>query len=104
MPTRLVGNGSAGHYVKMVHNGIEYGMMQLLAEAYDILKGVAGLSNEERTKKQSFWKSNRIRVMVSTNAFGMGIERQALLLYRISDIRYLFENDIRFLDQFKSVI
>jgi phenylalanyl-tRNA synthetase alpha chain len=37
-------------------------------------------------------------------AFGMGIERQALLLHRISDIRYLFENDVRFLKQFSSVI
>ena len=33
-----VGNGSAGHFVKMVHNGIEYGLMQLIAETYDILK------------------------------------------------------------------
>ncbi len=33
-----VGNGSAGHFVKMVHNGIEYGLMQLIAEAYDLLK------------------------------------------------------------------
>ena len=32
-----VGNGSAGHFVKMVHNGIEYGMMQLIAEAFDLL-------------------------------------------------------------------
>jgi phenylalanyl-tRNA synthetase alpha chain len=35
-------------------------------------------------------------------AFGMGIERQAMLKYRISDIRLLFENDVRFLQQFKS--
>jgi 6-phosphogluconate dehydrogenase len=33
-----VGNGSAGHFVKMVHNGIEYGLMQLIAEVYDLLK------------------------------------------------------------------
>ena len=33
-----VGTGSAGHFVKMVHNGIEYGLMQLIAETYDILK------------------------------------------------------------------
>ncbi len=33
-----VGKGSAGHFVKMVHNGIEYGLMQLIAEAYDLLK------------------------------------------------------------------
>ena len=37
-------------------------------------------------------------------AFGMGIERQAMLLYRINDIRLLFENDTRFLSQFTSAI
>src|SRR5690606_1093973 len=40
-----VGPRGAGHYVKMVHNGIEYGDMQLICEAYQILKEVAGLSN-----------------------------------------------------------
>jgi 6-phosphogluconate dehydrogenase len=38
-----IGPGGAGHYVKMVHNGIEYGDMQLIAEAYDLLKSVLGL-------------------------------------------------------------
>ena len=42
-----MGNGPAGHYVKMVHNGIEYAMMQLISEAYDLLKRGCGLSNEE---------------------------------------------------------
>jgi 6-phosphogluconate dehydrogenase len=42
-----IGEGGAGHYVKMVHNGIEYADMQLIAEAYDLLKNGAGLSNEE---------------------------------------------------------
>jgi 6-phosphogluconate dehydrogenase (decarboxylating) (EC 1.1.1.44) len=42
-----IGPDGAGHYVKMVHNGIEYGDMQLIAEAYFLLKHVAGLSNEE---------------------------------------------------------
>ena len=37
-------------------------------------------------------------------AFGMGIERIAMLLYQIPDIRMFYENDVRFLDQFKSVI
>jgi len=40
-----IGPNGAGHYVKMVHNGIEYGDMQLICEAYALLKGVAGLSN-----------------------------------------------------------
>jgi 6-phosphogluconate dehydrogenase len=42
-----LGPGSAGHYVKMVHNGIEYGVMQLLAEAYDLMKRGLGLGNDE---------------------------------------------------------
>ena len=41
-----IGPGGAGHYVKMVHNGIEYGDMQLIAETYDLLKHVGGLSND----------------------------------------------------------
>lgn len=43
----FIGEGGSGHYVKMVHNGIEYADMQLIAEAYDLLKNVLGLSNEE---------------------------------------------------------
>lgn len=50
-----VGPGGAGHYVKMVHNGIEYGDMQLIAEAYDILKNGVGLSNEELHKTFDAW-------------------------------------------------
>ena len=42
-----LGPGGAGHYVKMVHNGIEYGDMQLIAEAYNILKTALGLSAAE---------------------------------------------------------
>jgi len=42
-----IGSGGAGHFVKMVHNGIEYGDMQLIAEAYDLLKNVAGLNNHQ---------------------------------------------------------
>jgi 6-phosphogluconate dehydrogenase len=40
-----VGERGAGHFVKMVHNGIEYAMMQMIAEAYDLLRSVAGLDN-----------------------------------------------------------
>ena len=42
-----LGPGSAGHFVKMVHNGIEYAVMQLIAEAYDLMKRGVGLSDEE---------------------------------------------------------
>lgn len=45
--TNYVGPDGAGHFVKMVHNGIEYGDMQLIAEAYDILRNVVGCKPEE---------------------------------------------------------
>ncbi len=55
-----MGKGSAGNYVKMVHNGIEYAMMQLLAESYDILKHIGRLSNAEL--HAAFAKYNRGRL------------------------------------------
>jgi len=42
-----MGNDSAGHYVKMVHNGIEYAIMQMISEVYDLLKRGAGYSNPQ---------------------------------------------------------
>jgi len=42
-----VGDGGAGHFVKMVHNGIEYGDMQMICETYQMMKGGLGMSNEE---------------------------------------------------------
>ena len=51
----FVGNGSAGHYTKMVHNGIEYAIMQLITESYAILKNVAGCTNEELHQIYSRW-------------------------------------------------
>lgn len=42
-----VGEGGAGHFVKMVHNGIEYGDMQLICEAYHLMKVGLGMGNDE---------------------------------------------------------
>ena len=50
-----VGEGGAGHYVKMVHNGIEYGDMQLIAEAYNLLKAYAGLNTDEMSQVFADW-------------------------------------------------
>ncbi|MBE9042967.1 decarboxylating NADP(+)-dependent phosphogluconate dehydrogenase [Pleurocapsales cyanobacterium LEGE 10410] len=50
-----IGPGGAGHYVKMVHNGIEYGDMQLIAEAYDLMKNTLGLSADELEKVFTEW-------------------------------------------------
>lgn len=55
-----IGESSSGHYVKMVHNGIEYGLMQLIAEAYDILKRVGGLSNDRMSEIFAEWNQGRL--------------------------------------------
>jgi 6-phosphogluconate dehydrogenase len=55
-----VGPGGAGNYVKMVHNGIEYGDMQLICEAYWLLKQGAGLSNEQLAKVFDDWNRGEL--------------------------------------------
>ena len=55
-----LGPGGAGHYTKMVHNGIEYGDMQLIAEAYDLLKRLGGLSNEELADVFGEWNQGEL--------------------------------------------
>lgn len=53
-----IGENGAGHFVKMVHNGIEYADMQLLSESYSILKNVVGLDNEEIAAFLEKWRSS----------------------------------------------
>ncbi|MBT8369400.1 MAG: decarboxylating NADP(+)-dependent phosphogluconate dehydrogenase, partial [Deltaproteobacteria bacterium] len=55
-----VGAGGAGHYVKMVHNGIEYGDMQLICEAYSLMKDAIGLSNEELYDIFARWNTGEL--------------------------------------------
>jgi 6-phosphogluconate dehydrogenase len=55
-----LGPGSAGHYVKMVHNGIEYGIMQLLAETYDLMKRGLGLGNDELHGVYQSWNQGEL--------------------------------------------
>ena len=55
-----VGEAGAGHYVKMVHNGIEYGDMQLICEAYFILKNTLGLTNDELYKVFKSWNEGEL--------------------------------------------
>lgn len=52
-----MGGGGAGHFVKMVHNGIEYGDMQLISEAYNIMKNILGMSNDEIGDKFTQWNN-----------------------------------------------
>lgn len=56
-----IGPGASGHFVKMVHNGIEYSMMQLLAETYDILKNALGYDNEQIYKVFEEWNNGRLK-------------------------------------------
>ncbi|AER32072.1 NADP-dependent phosphogluconate dehydrogenase [Pantoea ananatis] len=55
-----IGSDGAGHYVKMVHNGIEYGDMQLIAEAYSLLKGALNLTNEELAETFTQWNDGEL--------------------------------------------
>ena len=55
-----VGEGGAGHYVKMVHNGIEYGDMQLICEAYNIMKNGLGMSADEMHEVFAEWNKGEL--------------------------------------------
>ncbi len=55
-----IGRGGAGHYVKMVHNGIEYGIMQLISEAYDTMKSALGMSAAEMQEVFARWNETEL--------------------------------------------
>ena len=50
-----IGPGGSGHFVKTVHNGIEYGIEQILAEAYDLMKRVCGMRGDEMASVMGYW-------------------------------------------------
>lgn len=67
-----MGNHAAGHYVKMVHNGIEYAIMQLISELYDVLKHAAGLNNKELHEIFAAWNKTELQsflVEITANIF-----------------------------------
>ncbi len=55
-----IGPGGAGHYVKMVHNGIEYGIMQLISEVYDLMQTLAGMSAAEMQPVFAAWNEGEL--------------------------------------------
>ncbi|NTZ85338.1 NADP-dependent phosphogluconate dehydrogenase [Burkholderia metallica] len=68
-----MGPDGAGHYVKMVHNGIEYGDMQLIAESYSVLKDVAGLTNDELGAVYTEWNQGELDsylIEITSKIFG----------------------------------
>ncbi len=56
-----LGPKSAGNYVKMIHNGIEYGLMQLTSEIYDLLKKAGKLNNDELHTAFNSWNNGRLQ-------------------------------------------
>lgn len=56
-----MGTGSAGHYVKMVHNGIEYALMQLIAEAYDLMRKTLGMEVDELHQIFKRWNEGHLK-------------------------------------------
>ncbi|MEC9091210.1 MAG: NADP-dependent phosphogluconate dehydrogenase, partial [Planctomycetota bacterium] len=73
-----VGPRGAGHYVKMVHNGIEYGDMQLICEAYLLLKEMVGLSNDEIYDVLAEWNRGELQsylIEISRDIFSVKDEK-----------------------------
>jgi 6-phosphogluconate dehydrogenase len=73
-----MGPGGAGHYVKMVHNGIEYALMELIAESYDIMSRALGLTDEELEAVYRRWNEGELNsylIEITANIFGKVDER-----------------------------
>lgn len=83
-----VGNGGAGHFVKMVHNGIEYGDMQLIGEAYQLLKDGLGLTSDELAHVFTEWNEgelNSFLIEISATIFAKKDEDGTPLVDKILD-------------------
>jgi 6-phosphogluconate dehydrogenase len=72
-----IGSGASGHFVKMVHNGIEYAMMQLIGEAYALLGTAGGLSAPAQAKVFAAWNQNELASYL--------VEITATVLARVDD-------------------
>ncbi len=81
---KWVGENGAGHYVKMTHNGIEYGDMQLICEAYDLMKNLLGMSNQEMHEVFAEWNENKL------DSYLIEITRD-ILSYRDNDGAYTID-------------
>jgi 6-phosphogluconate dehydrogenase len=82
------GPDGAGHFVKMVHNGIEYGDMQLIAEAYDLLRKVGGLSAAELSAQFAEWNRGRLEsflVELTAEVLAVKDESGAPLVEKVLD-------------------
>ncbi|CAB4060010.1 PGD [Lepeophtheirus salmonis] len=83
-----VGEDGSGHFVKMVHNGIEYGDMQLICEAYHLMKGTLDLSHDEMSKIFNEWNKSELDsflIEISTNILKYKDTDGSPLLEKIRD-------------------
>lgn len=83
-----VGEGGAGHFVKMVHNGIEYGDMQLISEAYHFMKTAMGLTHERMQQALADWNKTELDsylVEISADILGAKDTDESPLLEKILD-------------------
>jgi 6-phosphogluconate dehydrogenase len=83
-----VGEGGAGHFVKMVHNGIEYGDMQLIAEAYHLMKSGLGMTHEEMQRVFTDWNGGKLDsylIEISRDIMGIKDQDGEPLLEKILD-------------------
>jgi len=84
-----VGEEGAGHYVKMVHNGIEYGDMQLICETYNLLKNGLGLSNQELHTLFSQWNTEELDsylIEITSHIFSVNDDDNTPLVEKILDV------------------
>ncbi|WP_311181713.1 NADP-dependent phosphogluconate dehydrogenase [Hymenobacter volaticus] len=83
-----MGPGAAGHYVKMVHNGIEYGLMELIAETYGVMKNGLGMDNEAIRQTFAKWNEGRLQCYL------LEITKD-IFAYKAPDTDHLLLDDIR---------
>merc|ERR1719278_991632 len=83
-----VGEDGSGHFVKMVHNGIEYGDMQLICEAYNLMKDALGMSHDEMADTLSEWNKGELDsflIEISTNILKFRDDSGEPLVEKIRD-------------------
>jgi 6-phosphogluconate dehydrogenase len=83
-----VGNDGAGHFVKMVHNGIEYGDMQLISEAYNLMKNLLGMDADEMHEVFSEWNKGELDsylIEITRDILGYRDEKGEPLVEKILD-------------------
>ncbi len=81
-----MGKAAAGHYVKMVHNGIEYAIMQLISEAYDIMKRGLGLSNDELHSVFKKWNEGEMQSFLMEITASIFLKHDELTKNRLVDM------------------